>query len=110
MIKKIFVCSPYRGDVDRNINYVKNICRYIIFHGHAPFAPHLHYTRFLNEDLEYERTAGILCGLEFLKCCDELWYFDKYGVTEGMKIEIEEARSLGIMVRKVTDISIDNSI
>ena len=41
MKKAIFICSPYAGDVERNVEVARKMCRKAIEAGHAPFAPHL---------------------------------------------------------------------
>lgn len=87
-MKKIFVCSPLRGDIEGNIKKAEGYCRFVANLGHVPFAPHLFFTRFLDDNVEAERNLGINGGLEFLKCCDELWIFGDV-VSEGMEKEIE---------------------
>ena len=86
-MKKIFVCSPYSGDIEENTRKAEEYCKHVIEQGHAPFAPHLFFTRFLNDSLELEREAGIACGIEFLKVCDEMWVFG-HKITAGMQKEI----------------------
>jgi hypothetical protein len=72
---KIFVCSPFRGaDMDRNVEFAEGVCRSIAMTGAVVFAPHLFFTRFLNDDVEAERDAGIKGGLEIMKDCDEVWF------------------------------------
>ena len=44
---------------------------------------------------------GINCGLEILRRCDEMWVFvtEGYGITSGMKEEINAAKSNGIKLK-----------
>ena len=44
---------------------------------------------------------GIDCGLEILRKCDEIWVFitEVYGITSGMKEEINVAKSNGIKLK-----------
>lgn len=63
-----------------------------------PFAPHLLFTQFLNDDDPTERRAGLFFGVEMLKRCNELWAFGQ--PTEGMALEIQEAKLLGMCVRR----------
>ena len=94
MAKKIFVCSPLRGDIQGNMEKAKEYCKYVILEGNIPYAPHVFFTQFLDDNVPTERELGILGGLEFLKVCDELFVFgDK--ITEGMSKEITLANSLG---------------
>lgn len=94
----IFICSPYRGDVETNIRNARGYCRFATEQGGIPFAPHLLFTQFLNDDVPTERDAGLCLGLEMLKRCDELWAFGT--PTMGMAMEIQEAKRLGIPVRR----------
>ena len=92
----IFVCSPYRGDTELNIQNARRYCRLVMEQGGIPFAPHLLFTQFLDEDKAAERRRGLRMGAEMLKLCDELWVFG--APTEGMRMEMEQAERLGIPV------------
>ena len=94
----VFVCSPYRGDVGANKENARRYCRHVYEHGGIPFAPHLLFTQFLNDDDPAEREAGLCLGVEMLAHCDELWAFG--APTMGMAMEIQEAKRLGISVRR----------
>jgi len=94
----IFICSPYRGDVEANLENARRYCRFAIRRGCIPYAPHLLFTQFLDDSVTHEREAGIQMGLSMLSLCSELWAFDKS--TPGMAIEIAEAERLHIPVRR----------
>ena len=94
----IFICSPYRGDVEPNIQNARRYCRHVYEHVGIPLAPHLLFTQFLNDDDSTERRAGLCLGVEMLKRCDELWAFGQ--PTEGMALEIQEAMRLGVRARR----------
>jgi len=101
-MKLIYVCSPYRGDVELNVARACRYCRFVYTQGAVPFAPHLHNTQFLDDCIPNEREAGILLGLHMLQYCDELWIFgDK--LTEGMASELKAARQRNITVKYFTD-------
>ncbi len=85
----IFVCSPYRGDVEANVKNARAYCRFVFEQGGIPFAPHLLFTQFLNDSEPLERDAGLCMGLEMLMLCDELWAFGD--PTLGMSYEIAAA-------------------
>lgn len=90
---KIFICSPYRGDVTRNKTNALTYCRRAANDGYMPMAPHLYFTRFLDDNDPEQRNAGISAGLEWLEQCAEVWVYGE--PTEGMKIEIAHAEKLG---------------
>ena len=97
--KLIYVCSPYRGNTETNTQNARRYCRLVMEQGGIPFAPHLLFTQFLNEDKVAERRRGLWMGMEMLRLCAELWAFGE--PSEGMRMEIEQAGRLGIPVRRL---------
>jgi prefoldin subunit 5 len=97
----VFICSPYSGDIPHNIEQASKICLLAIKKGYAPFAPHLFYPRFLDDNDASQRLCGMMCGLTFLGMCDELWYLDE-NPSCGMRIEMEHALALNIPCIPIT--------
>ena len=93
-MKRVFICSRYARDVSRNTVTAERLCRKAVERGCAPFAPHLLYTRFLDDGKTSEREAGIACGLTFMETCDEVWVFTGEGLSDGMRREVDHARRL----------------
>ena len=77
-----------RGDIEGNRKKAEGYCREVVDRGYIPIAPHVYFTRFLNEEVEEERAKGMELGLELMKFCDELWIFGGV-ITEGMQREID---------------------
>ena len=98
MMKLIFVCSPYAGDIEQNTLRARRYCRFAYEKGNVPYAPHIHNTQFLDEKIPYERRKGIELGLEILKRCDELWCFGSV-LTSGMEEELIFAARHKIKIR-----------
>lgn len=98
-MKRIFVVSRLRADtregLAQNIARAERLCHIVADLGHAPFAPHLLYTRFLDDTVPAEREMGIACGKAWLAVCDEVWVDAARGISEGMAGEIEDAKALG---------------
>lgn len=101
-MKMVYICSPYRGDIEANTARAKRYCYFAHTQGVAPIAPHLHCPLFLDENLPDERQAGIEIGFEYLRRADELWCFGDR-LTEGMELELQAAQHLKIPVRYFTD-------
>lgn len=101
-MKLIFVCSPYRGNVEYNTSRAKGYCRFVQSKGYAPYAPHLHNTQFLDESIHEEREAGIMLGMQLLKRSDEMWLFGNR-LTDGMEAELMKAQRMKIPVRYFSD-------
>ncbi len=73
MRKKVFICSPFRGDMEGNARRAAAYSRMACEEGYLPIAPHLLFPQFLNEGIEEERRLGIAMGMELLALCDEVW-------------------------------------
>ena len=101
-MKLVFICSPYRGDVEANTSRARRYCLFAHTQGAAPIAPHLHNPQFLDENISEERQAGIEIGLEYLSRAEELWCFGNR-LTEGMELELQAAQQLKLPIRYFTD-------
>ena len=96
-MKRVFICSPYRGEVTANVAVARAACREVLRVGDAPFAPHLLYPDFLDDTVLAERAAGIDAGCRWLAVADEVLVVGP--VSDGMRQEIATAEALGIPVR-----------
>ena len=102
--KKIFVCSPYRGDTERNVQFARAFCSMVVESGFRPSCPHLLYPQFLDDDLPDERELARAFALADLKSCEALWWALPPGYeepSEGMRDEIQEAEKLELAILKV---------
>jgi len=91
-MKKIYICSPYRGDIEKNKRNARRYCLLALKQGHFPIAPHLIFTEFLDDDVPEEREMGLQLGLEMLDLCNEVWVFGRQ-ISEGMQQEILYAKT-----------------
>lgn len=88
-MKKVYICSPLKGDIQGNIERARKYCREALLNdGCIPIAPHTYFTQFLDDTNAIERTIGMECGIELLDMCDELWVFGDT-ISEGMRAEID---------------------
>lgn len=97
-MKLVYICSPLRGDVERNIRKANGYCRFAATKSAVPIAPHAMFTGFLDDAIPQERQMGLEMGLELLKRCCELWVFGNR-MSEGMKAEIKAAEELNITIK-----------
>ena len=72
-MQQVFICSPYRGDIEHNVKVARDAGRIAAKTGYVPVIPHLVYPQFLNDDLPDERILGIKLGAELLKSSDMMW-------------------------------------
>ena len=98
----VFICSPYAGQVEKNIEKARRYSRIAVDRGFIPVAPHLLFPQFLNDSLEEERQLGIFMGLVMLTKCTELWVFGST-ISDGMAVEIDKAIQRGMPVRYFTE-------
>lgn len=97
-MKKIYICSPCRGDYENNIQRAKEFSRAAVECGCIPVTPHIYLTQFMDDTIPAERELGLSIGRELVLMCDELWAFGLDCPTAGMAAEIELARERGIPV------------
>lgn len=90
----VYICSPYRGDIARNVEYAKSLTRAAVAAGYAPVTTHLYLTRVLNDADPEERVAGMRAGAEILHCCRYILVGGRFGISEGMKEEIRQAKEV----------------
>ena len=108
MMKKVYICSPLGGDIERNLQCVKRYTEYALKCGTAPVVPHF-YALCLNDNDPKEREIGLTAGLSLLWLCDELWLFGER-ITEGMKNELAFCRNLNIRIRPVSEQEIEKKL
>ena len=93
-MKKVYICSPCRGDYENNIQRAKEFSRAAVERGCIPITPHIYLTQFMDDTIPAERELGLSIGRELVLMCDELWAFGLDCPTAGMAAEIELAREL----------------
>ena len=104
MMKKVYICSPLGGNIEKNLEQVKHYTKYALKCGTAPVVPHF-YALCLDDNDPKEREIGIAAGLNLLWFCDEMWVFGDR-ITEGMKTEIQFCKNLNINMRHISDAEI----
>ena len=94
----IFVCSPFAGCVQENVQNARRYSRFAYISGYMPITPHLMYPRFLDDKQFKERQDGMEMGLRLLDLCEEIWVFgDHY--SSGMQREISHALGTHMTIR-----------
>jgi len=77
MNKLIYVCSPYRGDIETNTKNAREYCRRIVAEGNIPIAPHLLFTQFMDDNIDAERERAMEMNLEIMRHSDEVRVFGR---------------------------------
>ncbi len=101
-VPKVYICSPFAGDTERNIEKARHYCRFAVRQGCVPYASHLFFPQFLSDDDPAQRALGLRMGLIYLQGCTECWVFGKV-ISSGMAVEIKRAKECGIVLRLFTE-------
>ena len=96
-MKKIFICSPLKGNIEENIKKAREYSREVVLAGDIPITPHIYFTQFLDDNNPEERELGIAMGRKLLEICDEMWIYGE--PSEGMQGDIEHFK--GRKIRKI---------
>ena len=84
----VYVCSPYRGNIEENIKNARAYSRFTFEKKNIPITPHLLYPQFINDDDLFERNIAIhKINYVLIGLCKEMWVFGDE-ITEGMQREI----------------------
>lgn len=98
-MQKIYVISPYAGDVENNVKKALAYCKFVMDKGSMPLASHLYFTQLTDDNIPADRAQGLAMGLELLALCDEAWVFYEQHISSGMAGEIAKAKELGIPLK-----------
>ena len=94
----VYICSPYAGDTNHNIENARKYSRYAVDSACIPITPHIYFTQFMDDCDPKERKTALFMNSVLLSKCDELWVFgDTY--SDGMKREIKWAKHRKIHIR-----------
>jgi len=104
-MKTVAIETPYAGDTERNLTYLRACLRDSIQRGEAPFASHGLYTQpgVLDDDDPDERALGIRAGFEWAsRAIVRVFYID-LGISDGMRQAQDHARAIGqpIVLRRL---------
>ena len=96
-MKLAYICSPCRGDYEKNIIKAQEYCQEALRDGLLPIAPHVYFTQFVDDTNPEDRKLGLRCGLQLLRYCQLIRV---YGcrVSSGMFGEIQLAGVLEIEI------------
>ena len=93
----VVVESPYAGDVERNLRYLRDALADCFARGEAPFASHGLYTQpgVLRDDVPEERAKGIAAGFAIGALFRRRVFYVDLGWSSGMRAGHDEAIRLG---------------
>jgi len=98
----VYICSPFSGKVRKNKKKARKYCRFALEQHTIPFAPHLLFPQFMNDNSPEERQLAMFMNLIMLGRCEELWVFGDR-ISAGMKQEIHKAERRHMKIRYFTE-------
>ncbi len=97
--------SPYAGDIDENLRYLRACMRDCLLRGEAPFASHGLYTQpgVLRDEVPEEREHGIMAGFAWRAAAEKTVFYVDRGWSRGMVFGKEhvERHSLPFEIRNL---------
>lgn len=106
-MRRVIVESPYAGDVERNLRYLRACMADCLARGEAPFASHALYTQpgVLRDEDPRERDLGIQAGFAWRQSAEATVVYTDLGMSRGMEYGLAHARGLGHVIeyRKLGD-------
>ena len=100
--RRVIVESPYAGDIELNLKYIRACMRDCLLRGEAPYASHALYTQegVLCDEIPEERRRGISAGLAWKHGADSTVVYLDLGWSKGMREGVAYAQELGQMVEE----------
>lgn len=96
-MKRVIIESPFAGDTETNLRYLRAAMRDCLHRGEAPFASHGLYTQpgVLLDSVQHERELGIVAGFMWRNVAELTVVYQDLGISRGMLLGIEHARAGG---------------
>ena len=98
----VYICSPFAGDIEKNVVAARTYSRFAVEQGYIPIAPHLLVPQFLYDSAPNDRYLGLLFGNAIMSKCSEVWVFGNH-ISSGMEAEIKRAKWKGYHLRYFTE-------
>ena len=98
----VIIESPYAGDVERNLRYVRAAMRDSLLRGEAPYASHALYTQpgVLDDKDPSERRLGMDGAAPYRKRADWTAFYTDLGTSPGIEEGLELAEKHHPVVRR----------
>lgn len=59
----VYICSPYSGDIEGNVEKARSFCRFALEQNCIPIAPHLMFPQFMDDENLNERELAIFMDI-----------------------------------------------
>lgn len=97
IIRRVVIESPFAGNIDKNIRYLRACMRDCLLRDEAPFASHALYAQdgVLRDEVPDERMHGIIAGFVWREVSEATIVYTDLGISRGMKDGIAHAEEIG---------------
>ncbi len=96
--KRVYVCAPLRGDVERNAEAARLFAKEVFDTGDIPICPHLMFPPIADPTNPVQDEKALSMCLKLIEGCHAV---NVYGQpTEGMRAEIAHAKRMGIPIHE----------
>lgn len=94
---RVVIESPYAGDIERNLRYLRAAMHDCLKRGESPYASHGLYPQpgVLCDEDATERDWGIKAGFAWRQAAEMTVVYDDLGISTGMKYGIKDAEEKG---------------
>lgn len=97
-----YICSPFSGEIKRNIESARKYSRFAVEKGYIPLSPHLIFPQFMDDGNPKERSLAVFMDMVLMGKCAEVWVFGSI-MSKGMTAEIARAKKKYIPLRYFTE-------
>lgn len=97
-MRRVIVESPYAGDVDLHLAYLRDCLRDCYQRGEAPIASHAIGPLVLDDTIPEQRRQGVDAGLAWHGVADAVVVYLDLGASPGVRLAIEHAHRVGVRV------------
>jgi hypothetical protein len=96
-MRRVVVESPYAGDIERNLKYLRACLRDCILRNESPYASHCLLTQpgVLRDHVPEERELGINAGFAWREAAHLTAVYTDLGTSSGMERGIAHAKRIG---------------
>lgn len=98
----VYICSPYSGNVNHNIEMARKYSRFAVDMHCLPITPHIYFTQFMDDTIPEERETAIFMNFVLMSKCAEMWVFGDV-ISAGMQAEINHAKCKHMKIRCFTE-------
>jgi len=104
-MRRVIVETPYAGDIERNLKFLRACMRDCLLRGEAPFASHGLYTQpgVLRDEIPEERRLGMEAGFVWRPVADATVVYTNLGISRGMQAGIDNTDEDRLEMRRLPD-------